>query len=79
MDIDSIVINSDTNYILAFIIVIYTARLLQEKSEDSLIKKRSKKAKMIQNIFFLPAVVYISYHNLQLGIILSILYVSLNL
>tara|TARA_B100001093_G_C26718730_1_gene966843 strand:- start:44 stop:283 length:240 start_codon:yes stop_codon:yes gene_type:complete len=79
MDIDSIIVNSDTNYILAFIIVIYTAKLLQEKSEDSLIKNRSKKAKMIQNIFFLPAVVYISYHNLQLGIILSILYVSLNL
>ena len=52
MDIDSIIINSDTNYILAFIIVIYTAKLLQEKSEDSLIKNRSKKAKMIQNIFF---------------------------
>ncbi len=79
MDISKIIINSDTNYILGLIVILFSAKLLHDKRKPGLMDKRSKTALMIQNIFFLTAIVIIANNNIILGAILSILYLSINM
>ena len=72
MDIDRLITNNDLNYIIGFIIIIYSAKFLNQH------KKNTKKYNKYQNLVFLSAITIIAYHNLVLGAILSILYLSIN-
>ena len=79
MNIQNILINSDINYIVGILVIIFAAKLLHDKNKPGLIKNRSNIAIMIQNLFFLTAIVIISNTNIVLGGILAILYLSINL
>jgi hypothetical protein len=79
MDINSLLINSDTNYIVGVIVILFSAKLLNDKRKPGLISRRSQRAIMVQNIFFLTAIVVIANINIVLGVILGILYLSMNM
>ena len=79
MDINSLLINSDTNYIVGFIVILFSAKLLNDKNKPDMMSNRSKKAIMVQNLFFLTAIVVIANVNIVLGVILGILYLSMNM
>jgi hypothetical protein len=79
MDINLLLMNSDTNYIVGIIVILFSAKLLHDKNKPRLMSRRSRKAITIQNIFFLTAIVVIANVNIILGVILSILYLSLNM
>lgn len=78
-DINSLVMNSDTNYIVGIIVILFSAKLLNDKTKPGLMAKRSEKAIMVQNLFFLLAIVVIANTNIILGVILSILFLSINM
>lgn len=73
MDVKRIVMNSDTNYIVGIIVVILSTRLLHNKT-----RHRSREVKIVENLFFLLAILVIANYNLTLSGILSILFVSMN-
>ena len=73
MDVKRIVMNSDTNYVVGIIVVILSTRLLHNKNRD-----RSREVKIVENLFFLLAILIIANYNLTLSGILSILFVSMN-
>lgn len=73
MDVKRIVMNSDTNYIVGIIVVILSTRLLHNKNRE-----RPKEFKIVENLFFLLAILIIANYNLTLSGILSILFVSMN-
>tara|TARA_S200000501_G_C20389275_1_gene554196 strand:- start:305 stop:556 length:252 start_codon:yes stop_codon:yes gene_type:complete len=79
MDINSLLINSDTNYIVGVIVILFSAKLLNDKNKPGLISRRSQRVIMVQNIFFLTAIVVIANINIVLGVILGILYLSMNM
>ena len=78
-DINSLVMNSDTNYIVGIIVILFSAKLLNDKTKPGHMAKRSKKVVMVQNLLFLLAIVVISNTNIILGVILSILFLSINM
>lgn len=79
MDIYTLVMNNDTNYIVGILVIILSAKLLQDRNRPGGLKNRSKVITTIQNALFLSAIVVISYTNIVLGVILSILFLSLNM
>ena len=79
MDLNSLIMNSDTNYIVGFIVILFSAKLLNDKQKPGLLAKRSQKAQIVQNLLFLSAIVVIANMNIVLGVILGILYLSLNM
>ena len=79
MDIYTLVMNNDTNYIVGILVIILSAKLLQDRNRPRGLKNRSKVITTIQNALFLSAIVVISYTNIVLGVILSILFLSLNM
>ena len=78
-DINSLVMNSDTNYIVGFIVILFSAKLLNDKKKPGHMAKRSKNVIMVQNLFFLLAIVVIANTNIVLGGVLSILFLSINM
>lgn len=78
MDIDRIIVNNDLNYIIGFIVIVYAAVKLQDNLDSKDHPTELNKSKMTLNFFFLAAVTIIAYHNLVLGVILSILFLSTN-
>ena len=72
--------NNDTNYIVGFIVALLSAKALQLKQEKKLYyDKLDFKNKMIINLLFLISIIIIASFNLVLGIILAILFTSINL
>lgn len=78
-DINYLVMNSDTNYIFGILVILFSAKLLNDKTKPGLMEKRSKKVIMVQNLLFLLAIVVIANKNIILGVILSILFLSINM
>lgn len=79
MNLNSLVMNSDTNYIVGLIVILFSAKLLNDKKKPGLLEKRSKKVILVQNLLFLIAIVVIANVNIILGVILGILYLSMNM
>ena len=79
MDLNSLIMNSDTNYIVGFIVILFSAKLLNDRKKPGLLAKRSQKVQTVQNLLFLSAIVVIANMNIVLGVILGILYLSLNM
>jgi hypothetical protein len=75
MDAKRIVMNSDTNYVVGIIVVVFSTLLLQNKSK---LRQHSREVKIVENLFFLLAILIIANYNLTLSGILSILFVSMN-
>ena len=79
MDVKQIIMNSDTNYVVGIIVVIFSTKLLHDKSKRGhLNQRKSREAKMVENLLFLLAILVIANYNLTLAGILSILFVSKN-
>ena len=74
MDVRSIVVNSDTNYIVGLIVVIFSTKLLHDKTKN----RKSKKQQIVENILFLFAILVIGNYNLTLAGILTILFLAKN-
>ena len=82
MDINYIIMNSDTNYIAGIIVVLISAKILHDKNTgntDMLVYKRSRINIFIQNLFFALAILIIASANLTLAAILTILFISINI
>ena len=77
-DIRYLVVNGDTNYVVALIVVVFSAFLLQNKSKSNSVNRRSKSIKIIENALFLASILVIANYNLTLAGILSILFISMN-
>lgn len=77
-NIDRIIVNNDLNYIIGFIVIVYVAVKLQDNLDIRDYPTKLNKSKMTLNFFFLAAVTIIAYHNLVLGVILSMLFLSTN-
>lgn len=75
MDINSILLNSDTNYIVGLIVIIFSAKLLNDKNKQ---KNKHLGLQTTLNFLFLGAIIIIANTNIILGGILSILYLSIN-
>lgn len=81
MDINYIIMNSDTNYIVGFIVVLLSAKILHDRetgNKNMLLHRRSRTNLIIQNIFFAIAILIIAGSNLTLAAILTILFISIN-
>lgn len=78
MDVRSIVVNSDTNYIIGLLVVIFSTKLLHDKSNGSNVNRKSKNVKIVENILFLFAIIVIGNYNLTLAGILTILFLAKN-
>jgi uncharacterized membrane protein YiaA len=79
MDVKSIVVNSDTNYIVGVLVVILSTKLLHDKSNRGhLNNRKSKTIKIIENLLFLFAILVIGNYNLTLAGILTILFLAKN-
>ena len=75
-----IISSNDTNYILGLIIALISARVLHLKANDAFyLDKKSRRHLIIMNIFLLLSILMIFSYNNTLGIILSILLLSINM
>ena len=68
MDLNSLIMNSDTNYIVGFIVILFSAKLLNDKQKTAMLAKRSQKVQVVQNLLFLIAIVVIANINIVLGL-----------
>lgn len=74
-----IIQNNDTNYIVGFIVALLAAKSLQLKQENKFyFDKLYKKEIILINILFLLSIIVIGSYNLVLGMILSILFITIN-
>ena len=75
-----IIQNNDTNYIVGFIVALLAAKSLQLKQEDKFyFDELYKKDIMLINTLFLLSIIVIGSYNLVLGMILAILFISINI
>ena len=51
-DINSLVMNSDTNYIVGIIVILFSAKLLNDKTKPGHMAKRSKKSNYGSKLIF---------------------------
>ena len=76
----NIIQNNDTNYVVGFIVALLSAKTFQLKEENKFYyDKIQKRDKMVINALFLVSIIVIASFNLVLGIILAILFTSVNL
>ena len=75
-----IIQNNDTTYIVGFIVALLAAKSLQLKQEDKFyFDELYKKDIMLINTLFLLSIIVIGSYNLVLGMILAILFISINI
>lgn len=75
-----LVSSNDTNYIIGLIVALISARVLHLKANDGFyLDKKSRKHLIIMNTFLLLSILVIFSYNNTLGIILSILLLSINM
>lgn len=71
--------SNDTNYILGLIIALISARVLHLKANDAFyLDNKTRLHLIVMNIFLLLSILVIFSYNNTLGIILSILLLSIN-
>ena len=75
-----IVQNNDTNYVVGFIVALLAAKTLQLKQEDKFYYDKMDKVQILSiNLLFLVSVIIIASYNMVLGMILAILFISINI
>jgi len=75
-----IIQNNDTNYIVGFIVALLAAKTLQLKQEDKFYYDKMNKAQIITiNLLFLISIIIIASYNIVLGMVLAILFISINI
>ena len=75
-----IIQNNDTNYVVGFIVALLSAKTLQLKQEDKFYYNKMSKAQLITiNLLFLISIIIIASYNIVLGMVLAILFISINI